>query len=160
MTNRESVSGLALVLSLLLSGCGDGVETQSRERVEPSSPSPERTPTPVATTPSREPEKSSPEPTESRPAESPPSCDRKLRSCLERLGGYLADQVGYKGTHRRAFVLSYQICSIFTPKEVAEEFGGSSDPFAAADTYATETYRPEFQIAGRNGCLDGFEGLP
>lgn len=52
-----------------------------------------------------------------------------------------------------------ELCSLFTVKEIAKDYGVAADPIAAAEAVA-EGYQPPFQQAAFEGCLDGTEKGP
>jgi hypothetical protein len=97
-------------------------------------------------------------------ADEPPDCDRDFIDCLTALGDYLAAREGYVGMQADSFTLSYQVCSVFEPEEFVDQGfdtpGGSTDPVDVARAYADETYVPESEEAGFEGCLAAFDGRP
>jgi hypothetical protein len=91
-------------------------------------------------------------------------CDRNTIDCVTSLGEYLAANEGFAGMQADSFVLAYQICSVYLPKDFVDQGfdtrGNSEDPVDVAIAYAEETFTPASQQAGYEGCLSAFEGLP
>jgi hypothetical protein len=52
---------------------------------------------------------------------------------------------------------AFDVCSVFTVKQVAKEYGTTRDAVSAAEGYAAG-YRPAFRQAVFEGCLDAFLG--
>jgi hypothetical protein len=66
----------------------------------------------------------------------------------------------WRGAAALRYERSYRICSVFTVREIAEEFGVARKPRAAAMAHATELYEPQYRRAAFQGCLDAFEKRP
>jgi hypothetical protein len=98
------------------------------------------------------------------PALDPPDCDRNTIDCVTSLGEYLAASEGFAGMQADSFVLAYQVCSVYPPKDFVDQGfdtpGNSEDPVDVALAYAEETFTPASQQAGYEGCLSAFEGRP
>jgi hypothetical protein len=74
----------------------------------------------------------------------------KGEACLVQIArerGYTVDP------QRGAFIVSYQVCSVYTVKELAAEFGTDPSPASAAAAYAVDLFEPEAQRASAEGCF-------
>jgi len=62
----------------------------------------------------------------------------------------------FKGQKAVRYESDYTVCSLFSPEQIAKEFGvpAGSDVVTIAEA-AAEGYRPDFQQAAFEGCLDG-----
>jgi hypothetical protein len=63
----------------------------------------------------------------------------------------------FDGAASKACVLSYDVCSVFTPAAVAEEYGGDpAIPRDVARAYSEQGYVPAARQGAVVGCEDGF----
>jgi hypothetical protein len=98
-------------------------------------------------------------PVEASPIEARPICKEsaigtmpvdRADACLMQIArerGYTVDpQLG-------AFTVAYQVCSAYTVKEIAAEFGTDPSPASAAAAYAVDLFEPEAQQAAGEGCF-------
>jgi hypothetical protein len=62
----------------------------------------------------------------------------------------------FTGAQAKRYQEDKEICELFPASQVAKEYGlpPGSDPVTIAEAYA-DGYRPEFQQAALEGCLDG-----
>lgn len=61
---------------------------------------------------------------------------------------------GFTGVHAENYEIAKAACGAFPPRELAKEYGTSTDPFEIAEAYAAG-YMEAFQQANFEGCLAG-----
>lgn len=60
------------------------------------------------------------------------------------------------GIQDAAYRDAKDLCSFFSPKEIAAEYGGDpNDISSVVRAFATASYRPGVQISAEKGCLEG-----
>jgi hypothetical protein len=72
-------------------------------------------------------------------------------------GGWSDEIVApYAVSNADVYTQARTICKVFTPKQVAAEYGSKSDPVSAAEKYAEVSFQPVFKQPAFEGCLKGF----
>lgn len=126
-TSWNAVVG-ALVLALLLGGCGDGNESPQEAPVQ-----------------------------EELGEESEAEEESGGRCVTAESGNEFCDETAEGGfDSTTAYETAWASCGAFSVKQVAREYNTAADPVSAAEGFA-EGYRGRSHQAAFEGCLDGFE---